>query len=130
MGLIKVINPGMPLLGYICPTCGRKELYDEELKSSPICANCGDIMKPTTIPKQKEENPEQPQAPILRQIKEKTAAKKTVPDGCRNCVFSRRSDFEFEGEKKPGFKCSKDGRTHSPGSICSHHNRRGRKPKK
>ena len=58
MGLIRIIDKGMPLFGYVCPTCGRKELHDKEPEGSLICENCADTMQCTTIPKIRDKEPQ------------------------------------------------------------------------
>lgn len=110
----------MKLYGYRCPTCGRKVLHDAliDVEDDLVCPNCGDRMVGTTIPKQKTKEPDEPS--------EVVTVKKPKPDGCKNCCFSRRNNFESNGEAIPGFKCRKDGRTHSPDACCVHHRRRGR----
>ena len=123
MGLIRVISEGMTLFGYQCPSCGRKELHDTELHESElICANCGDVMKSTTIKKEPEPKPKEPK--VNNDIFPTAAS-------CRNYASALKSSFRMGDEILPGYKCRRDNRTHSPDGICTSYKRRGgRKPKK
>ena len=61
MGLVKVIDEGMKLYGYRCPTCGRKVLHDApiDVDDDLICPNCGDRMVSTMIPKKQAREPKE-----------------------------------------------------------------------
>lgn len=125
--MIYIKNPGTKMWGYRCDVCGREILSTEELKDL-TCTCCGMQMVNTNIPKapkttdrESEESPGGGVAPA------KVKKKEPLPDACRNCCYSRKGGFELpDGTVKPGVKCLKDGRTHSPDAICQHHSRRGR----
>ena len=122
--MIYIKDPGAKMWGDRCTCCGREILSTEELKDLS-CGNCGMEMINTNIPKEKQETEETaPEEPA-----EKPPAKKKEPspDGCRNCVFSRKGTFAIDGVL--GFKCFKTARTHSPDACCSHYRRRGRAKK-
>lgn len=119
--MMKVLDEGRKVYGYRCPLCGRKILTTERLEDL-TCANCGDTMEQTNLKKESEQKPEDQPSGGGIPVKKST-------DGCTNCCYSRKGSFEINGETKPGCRCLKDGRTHSPYAKCSEYSRRGRKPR-
>ena len=133
MALIRVIYKGMELFGYECPACGRKELHDKQ--DDPECLNCGAKMRNINIQaalrknKEKETPSDGGVDAVPESADSSAAADSSCKDSCGNCLRGRKSPFVFNGVERPGYKCSKDGRTHSPDSVCKDHKRRGRRPK-
>jgi DNA-directed RNA polymerase subunit RPC12/RpoP len=128
--MIYIKDPGAKMWGYRCKVCGREILSTEQLKDLS-CTNCGMQMVNTNIPKEKQEKQEAEETAPEEPAEKPPAKKKEErqPDGCRNCVFSRKGLFQVDDYNVPGFKCFKDNRTHSPTACCSHYRRRGRAKK-
>ena len=122
--MIYIKTPGKKMWGYRCEVCGQEILSDEEL-SDLSCSCCGSRMVCTNIPKERERQPEESSGGGVAS----PCKKKPSPDGCQNCVYSRKSIFETEDGEFPGYRCFKDNRTHSPDAKCYLYSRRGRRNK-
>ena len=111
---VKIIVPGSQIYGYRCSKCDWKCIkIGKPLKISEMCCEaCGADLLETT--EGKTAKPKKP-----KKLKQPTK------NACKNCVFSRKHPFELPTGNLPGFSCFKDGRTHSPDSVCPSHRRRG-----
>ena len=111
---IKIIIPGSQIYGYRCSKCEWKCIkIGKPLKSTEMrCEACGaDLLETTEGKTAKPKKPKKQKQP--------------TKNACKNCVFSRKHPFELPTGNLPGFRCFRDGRTHSPDSVCPSHRRRG-----
>ena len=113
---VKIIVPGSQIYGYRCSKCDWKCIkIGKPLKKAEMCCeSCGADLVETTEGKA-----------AKTKANKKRAQKPPTKNACKNCVFSRRKSFDLPTGELPGFKCSRDGRTHSPDSCCASHKRRG-----